>query len=110
MVRLLIIVLVLHSAGACCQLSSFTFTNYNTSNGLADNRVQSMVQDSRGFMWFGTSEGLSRFDGTNFKNFFAEPGNSTALPDNTVNHLFEYKPGHLLFIAGGKLTCLNTFT
>jgi signal transduction histidine kinase/streptogramin lyase len=61
-------------------------------------------------MWFATAEGLSRFDGTTFKNFFAEPGNSNSLPDNIINFLCEYKPGHLLLNSGGKLTCLNTLT
>jgi signal transduction histidine kinase/ligand-binding sensor domain-containing protein len=83
---------------------------YSASNGLADNDVQSILQDSRGFIWIGTREGLSRYDGTGFKNFFAEKNNPAALPNNYVTGLQEYKPGHLLFNCNGLLVCLNIYT
>jgi ligand-binding sensor domain-containing protein/two-component sensor histidine kinase len=86
------------------------FTNCFVSGGLPDNYVNSILQDSRGFMWFGTREGLSRYDGANFRNFFARKNDSTALPGNNIHCLTEYKPGQLLFIASGKLTVLNTIT
>ena len=43
-------------------------TSYTMDDGLAANRVYSILQDSCGFMWFGTDDGLSRFDGISFKN------------------------------------------
>ncbi len=89
---------------------SFKFVNYSTINGLADNRVLSITQDIRGFMWFGTSEGLSRFDGNKFENYFADPRTKNSLPDNVITSIHEYKPGHLLILAGASLCCLNTFT
>ena len=89
---------------------SLKFINYTTINGLADNRVLCITQDSRGFMWFGTSEGLSRFDGNRFENYFANPRDKHSLPDNIIPCIYEYKPGHLVMIAGATLTCLNTFT
>jgi len=61
-------------------------------------------------MWFGTKEGLSRFDGSVFKNFFSGTINNNSLKGNAISYLNEYKPGHLLFISAGKLTCMNTFT
>ena len=42
-------------------------TSYTMDDGLAANRVYSILQDSCGFMWFGTDDGLSRFDGITFK-------------------------------------------
>jgi signal transduction histidine kinase/ligand-binding sensor domain-containing protein len=92
------------------QSALFTFTNYSTANGLADNSVTKILQDSRGFMWFGTKEGLSRFDGTNFKNFFARKNDSTAMPGNSVVHLFEYAPGQLLMTSSGSVVTMNTIT
>ena len=89
---------------------SFKFVNYSTVNGLADNRVLCITQDSRGFMWFGTSEGLSRFDGNKFENYFADPRAKNSLRDNTISFIQEYKSGHLLLLAGANLCCLNTFT
>ena len=89
---------------------SFKFINYTTVNGLSDNRVLCITQDSRGFMWFGTSEGLSRFDGNKFENYFADPGSGNTPPDNVITYLDEYKPGHLLLLVGANVCCLNTFT
>ena len=91
--------------------TSYTFTNYTVSSGLPDNYIQSIVQDHRGFMWFGTKEGLSRFDGAGFRNFYAgTEGSGSSLKDNAINFLTEYKPCGLLFISSGQFTCLNTLT
>src|SRR5690606_10851170 len=48
---------------------SVYFKHYQVEEGLANNTVFSLFQDSKGFMWMGTKEGLSRFDGTTFKTF-----------------------------------------
>lgn len=56
----------------CCSNASFTeddFRSLTMQNGLADNTVPSIFKDKEGFMWFGTDNGLSRYDGRNFKNF-----------------------------------------
>lgn len=46
------------------------FTRLSTKNGLSHNRVHVILQDSKGFLWFGTSDGLNRYDGINFKTFY----------------------------------------
>jgi signal transduction histidine kinase/ligand-binding sensor domain-containing protein len=92
------------------QSSKLFFQNYTTANGLCDNSINSITQDSRGFIWIGTSEGLSRFDGATFKNFFASRDSLLSFPFNNIHNLVEYKPGHLLFSSGGRLWCLNTIT
>ena len=92
------------------QSALFSFTNYTTANGLADNSVNNILQDSRSFMWFATKEGLSRFDGTTFKNFFARKNDSSSMPGNSVSRLFEYAPGQLLMTSSGKITTMNTIT
>ena len=45
------------------------FKHYQVENGLSHNSVITMLQDKRGFLWFGTKDGLNRFDGYNFKLF-----------------------------------------
>ena len=50
--------------------SVYFSTSYTMDDGLAANRVYSILQDSCGFMWFGTDDGLSRFDGIAFKNYY----------------------------------------
>lgn len=72
--------LFLHSV---CQ--KYNYVSYSTRDGLAGNMVYDMCQDYQGFLWFGTDNGLSRFDGKNFKNFTVKDG----LPDNEVLLLFE---------------------
>src|SRR5262245_21488204 len=49
-------------------------TRYTTNDGLASDSVLSGIEDRRGFLWFGTGGGLSRFDGRSFKNFGAAQG------------------------------------
>jgi ligand-binding sensor domain-containing protein/signal transduction histidine kinase len=52
---------------------------YTTADGLSRNSVYLIVQDPRGFLWFGTTEGLSRFDGYTFTNYGPEAGLPTRL-------------------------------
>lgn len=49
---------------ACCN------TNYSVSDGLSNNSVKAIFQDSVGYMWFGTKNGLNRFDGYEFKKYY----------------------------------------
>lgn len=62
----------------------YSYTNYNTKEGLTGSTVYCIAQDQDKFLWFGTETGLSRFDGTHFKNFTTADG----LPDNEILKLF----------------------
>jgi len=59
---------------------NYTIKSYTTSDGLPHNSVRAIARDSSGFLWIGTWDGLSRFDGHEFKNYFHEPDNSTSIP------------------------------
>ncbi|MCL1047602.1 EAL domain-containing protein [Shewanella electrodiphila] len=59
---------------------------YNTEDGLSQVTVTSIIEDKDGFVWLGTVNGLNRFDGTNFKHFFAEDGSSN-LPSSFIKTL-----------------------
>ena len=52
-----------------------------------------IIQDREGFIWFSTHHGISRFDGTNFKNFLYEPGNSNSLGGNNTVGIVEADDG-----------------
>lgn len=67
--RIFLIGLVLASAFHWSLGQPVYFRHYQIEDGLANNTVFSLFQDSRGFMWMGTKEGLNRFDGTTFKAF-----------------------------------------
>jgi streptogramin lyase len=66
---------------------NYSVTNYTTKDGLAHNNIRAITSDSSGFLWIGTWDGLSRFDGYEFKNYFHIPGDSTSLPYFSVNEL-----------------------
>lgn len=63
---------------------TYSYAHYDVKDGLAGSTVYRMVQDKEGFIWFATETGLSRFDGTRFKNFTTRDG----LPDNEIINLF----------------------
>ena len=65
--RMPFIVLLLTVSTASGQ--SYYFKHYQVENGLSNNTVYCSIQDNKGFLWFGTKEGLNRFDGYRFKLF-----------------------------------------
>ena len=65
-------------------------------DGLASNTVLAIFEDSRGTMWFGTSNGVTRYDGKNFQTFTTEDG----LARNTIGLIFEDQRGTLWFGNG----------
>jgi ligand-binding sensor domain-containing protein/signal transduction histidine kinase len=79
------------------------FKSYTMSDGLAHDRVNRIVRDSRGFMWFCTSEGLSRFDGYEFKNYTQDDG----LPHRGVSDFLETRSGNLWIATGDGLVLFD---
>jgi len=65
------------------------FYHITIENGLSQSSVQAIQQDSKGFMWFGTDDGLNKYDGFNFTIYKTDPANPNSLRDNTINVLFE---------------------
>ncbi len=87
----LLIFLFLYAWPFVVRCQEFSYTRYDTKEGLAGSTVFCMTQDKDGFLWFGTETGLSRFDGTHFKNFTREDG----LPDNDIIQLFADSKGRV---------------
>lgn len=76
---------------------------YTSADGLAHNVVNRVERDSRGFLWFCTREGLSRFDGYSFTNYGIEQG----LPSAIVNGLLETREGVYWVATAGGLCRFN---
>ena len=76
---------------------------YTTSDGLARDNVNQIVRDSRGFLWFCTEEGLSRFDGYQFTNYTTNQG----LPHRLVTDVLETRDGEYWIATGGGLSRFN---
>ena len=70
------------------------FKNYSVNDGLISNEIRRIFQDSKGFLWIGTLEGLSKYDGNTFLNFSSANG----LSHNMVNDIYESNNGRM-FIA-----------
>ncbi len=90
---LLVIFLVLPALAAAPR--TFNFRHYTVDNGLSSNIVRSILQDSRGFIWIGTEEGLNCFDGQNIKRYLCNNGSSCTLGNNYINVLFEDSEGKI---------------
>lgn len=60
---------------------SYFFRHYQVENGLSNNTVYSSIQDNKGFLWFGTKDGLNRFDGYHFKLFNINDEHRVPAPD-----------------------------
>ena len=65
------------------------FKYYKAEDGLSSNTVYAVLQDSKGFMWFGTENGLNRFDGYTFVSYRNIPRNENSLINNYVYYLIE---------------------
>src|SRR5262245_54097088 len=77
--------------------SSIQFNHYTVEQGLSDNTVNDIIQDDNGFTWLATANGLDRFDGVQFKNFFRTTL-KFEIPNNDI-WLFRKWKDHLLIIA-----------
>ncbi|TFH50328.1 MAG: hybrid sensor histidine kinase/response regulator [Bacteroidia bacterium] len=87
------------------------FTHYSVEDGLSEGVVLSMHQDREGFIWFGTFDGLNRFDGYNFKVYKAGFTSDNVLKNNRVDRIVEDDLGYLWIMAyEGDIYRLNTRT
>lgn len=87
--RIIVGLALLLAASATLHAEQLPIKFYTTADGLAHDRVKCIVRDSRGFLWFCTVEGLSRFDGYRFTTYSTEHG----LPSPSVNQLLETRSG-----------------
>ena len=85
------------------------FTNYKMADGLPSNVVNSIIQDTRGFVWMSTSQGLARFDGHKFAVYNHIRVDSNSMPYDNVSKCIELKNHHLLFNCRTKMWMLNPF-
>ncbi|MEP6704128.1 MAG: two-component regulator propeller domain-containing protein, partial [Acidobacteriota bacterium] len=76
---------------------------YSVADGLLHDNVNRIRQDTRGFMWFCTGEGISRFDGYAFANFTTADG----LPDRHVNDFLETRNGAIYLATDAGIARLN---
>ncbi len=71
------------------------FSQIGIENGLSQSVIHCILQDRQGFMWFGTQDGLNRYDGHSFRVFRSDPGDFYGLNDIWINVLFEDSRGNI---------------
>src|SRR4028119_408893 len=88
------------------QENTANFDHITVEQGLSQSEVYAILKDKQGFMWFGTVDGLNKYNGYNFIHYKHDPYDSTTLSHNHVNALHEDKSGNLWV---GTLFGLNKF-
>ena len=89
---------------------SILIDNYSTNEGLSYGNVVSIAQDNFGFLWFGTEDGLNRYDGYDFRIFKNNPDDSTSISNNFISALIKDKDGFLWVGTSDGLNKLNPVT
>src|SRR5713226_5974220 len=94
---------LLVAASAIVNAERLPIKTYTTADGLAHNTVNRIARDSRGFLWFCTFEGLSRFDGYGFTTYDLAQG----LPSQFINDLLETRDGQYWVATAAGLCRFN---
>lgn len=74
-------------------IEKISFTHYSTNEGLSHSTVLSCCQDSLGHLWFGTFDGLNRFDGNRFTSYKHNPSDSTSIDSDLIRKVYVDKSG-----------------
>lgn len=88
------------------QSKEATFTHITSDDGLSLSSVTQIIQDNRGFLWFGTFSGLNRFDGYSFRVFLPENSNPKSISNHSIVQMLEDKKGNIWI---GTLDGLNKY-
>ncbi|HXB92875.1 MAG TPA: two-component regulator propeller domain-containing protein, partial [Puia sp.] len=71
----------------------YYFNHFQVENGLSNNSIECSIQDNDGFLWFGTINGLNRFDGYTFRTFYHDPGDTSSIGSNFIRCLYNDRQG-----------------
>lgn len=71
------------------------FKHFTISSGLSNSYITDILQDKRGYIWIGTTDGLNRFDGYDFKVYKRNPFDKTSIGGNNIRCLYEDSHGNL---------------
>jgi ligand-binding sensor domain-containing protein len=93
--------LLLFTCSYFVKAQEYSYVHHDVQNGLAGANVYALYQDPQKFLWFGTETGVSRFDGTHFKNFTTNDG----LPDNEILEIYGDDEGRVWLVPFKKTIC-----
>jgi ligand-binding sensor domain-containing protein len=89
------------------QNQPFLFEHLTVDDGLSQNSVNAVLEDHKGFLWFGTADGLNKYDGYQFKTYKSYSRESLTLSSNTIRTLYEDHSGTLWIGTGKGLNGFN---
>lgn len=104
---ILLLVFVQGGQASIDVVNNLSFDFYSQQHGLSNNQIHSILQDKKGWMWIGTSQGVCRFDGYRFTVFRNNPDDSASLKGNLVRIVYENRKGELF--VGTENGGLNRF-
>jgi len=104
------VLLCLFSQCLFAQNNDYQFSQLDIKNGLSNNRVICIYKDVQGFMWFGTTAGLNRYDGYEFKVFKHNDGDPNSLISNYVEHIDEGPDNMLWIYTNNGISIYNPIT
>ena len=87
-----------------------SFEHITTAQGLSRNSINCIFEDRQGFMWFGTTGGINRYDGFSFIAYKFSPNDSNSLSDDNVKVFTEDADGYFWIGTNNGLNCLNPIT
>ena len=89
---------------------SILFHRFSADDGLSHTAVQRIIQDSQGFVWIGTQQGLNRFDGYEFEVFNYSPDDPNSLSNGWIYDIFEDDRGRIWVATDGGLDLFEART
>ncbi len=98
---LFLLALLYVSQSGYAQKRNLKFEHFSTKEGLSQSNVLCQLQDSRGFMWFGTRDGLNKYDGYKFTVYKTDPKNTNSISNSFINDIVEDKDGNLWMATWG---------
>ncbi len=91
----LLIWLFIHPANGAAQAPQLSFSHILNEQGLSNSTIEAIYQDKEGFIWFGTRDGLNRYDGQEITSFKNDPADSTSLSDSYIRAIYEDRENNL---------------
>ena len=82
---------------------SLSFDHYAVEDGISQSEIRSIFQDSEGYIWLGTQNGLNKFDGYTFEKFFYDPADSSTISNSWIFDIAEDANGFLWIATKGGL-------
>ncbi len=102
---LITVLLVMLAFTAGANARTYVLTHYTSRDGIGHDHVRSMATDSSGFIWMATWDGLTRYDGTDFINYFHDPADSTTIPYFSVSSVVIDAADNLWLTTDNGLLC-----